>query len=147
MVSRGRGHIVNVGSMAGYVGAPTSAVYCATKFAIQGFTDALRRETLGRGVDVTLVAPGPIKTEFNARVETGAPAETPGALDSGLPPERVALAIKRGLLRPKTPGYQTITVPRIGGFGRLGSVPGIAHATNLATKRDVKKALAERASS
>jgi short-subunit dehydrogenase len=145
MLARGRGHIVNVGSIAGYVAAPTSTVYCATKFAVQGFTDGLRREVHGRGVDVSLVAPGPIKTEFNARMHTGAPADTPGALDSGLPPERVAAAIRKAIARPRTPGYQTITVPRIGGFGRLGAVPGIVHATNLATRGEVRKALADRA--
>src|SRR5215210_763235 len=53
MLERGRGHIVNVGSIAGYVAAPGETVYCATKFAVQGFTDGLRREVAGRGVDVT----------------------------------------------------------------------------------------------
>jgi short-subunit dehydrogenase len=50
MLERRRGHIVNVGSMAGYVAAPGETVYSATKFAVQGFTDGLRREVARRGV-------------------------------------------------------------------------------------------------
>jgi len=142
MLDRRRGHIVNVGSMAGYVAAPGETVYCATKFAVQGFTDGLRREVARRGVQVTLIAPGPIKTEFMARIRTGGPAGEPGALDSGLPPESVAKAIVRALTRERVPGYRTITVPRIGGFGRLGSVPVMTHATDLATRGRARKALA-----
>jgi short-subunit dehydrogenase len=142
MLERSRGHIVNVGSIAGYVAAPGETVYCATKFAVQGFTDGLRREVAGRGVDVTLIAPGPIKTEFMARIRTGQPADEPGALDYGLSPESVARAIVRALTR-RAPGYKTITVPRIGGFSRLGAAPGLARATDLATRSRVRKALAE----
>jgi short-subunit dehydrogenase len=143
MLERGRGHIVNVGSIAGYVAAPGETVYCATKFAVQGFTDGLRREVAGRGVDVTLIAPGPIKTEFMARIRTGEPAEEAGALDYGLSPKSVAKAIVRALTR-RAPGYKTITVPRIGGFSRLGAAPGLARATDLATRGRVRKAMAER---
>jgi short-subunit dehydrogenase len=142
MLERRRGHIVNVGSIAGFVAAPGETVYCATKFAVQGFTDGLRREVARRGVQVTLIAPGPIKTEFMARIRTGEPAGEPGALDYGLPPESVAKAIVRALTRERVPGYQTITVPRIGGFSRLGSAPVMTHATDLATRSRVRKALA-----
>jgi short-subunit dehydrogenase len=123
MLERRRGHIVNVGSIAGYVASPSETVYCATKFAVQGFTDGLRREVAGRGVQVTLIAPGPIKTEFMARIRTGEPAAEPGALDYGLSPDAVAKAIMRALTRERVPGYRTITVPRIGGFSRIGSAP------------------------
>jgi short-subunit dehydrogenase len=139
MLERRRGHIVNIGSIAGYVGVPGEAVYCSTKYAVQGFTDGLRRELLGRGVDVSLIAPGPIKTEFLARATTGEPADEPGALDIGLPSSTVAKAVLRALTRPAF-GYRTITVPRIGGFSRLGSMPLIAHATNLATRRRARGA-------
>ena len=141
MLERGRGHVVNVGSIAGYVSAPGETVYCATNFAVQGFTDGLRREVVRRGVDVTLIAPGPIKTEFMARIRTGEPAGQPGALDYGLPPESVAKAIERALTRTRVPGYRTITVPRIGGFSRLGAAPGLARATDLATRGRVRKAM------
>jgi short-subunit dehydrogenase len=142
MLERRRGHIVNVGSIAGYVAAPGETVYCATKFAVQGFTEGLRREVARRGVKVTLIAPGPIKTEFMARIRTGEPAAEAGALDYGLPPESVAKAIVRALTHERLPGYRTITVPRIGGFSRLGAAPVMTHATDLATRGRVRKALA-----
>jgi short-subunit dehydrogenase len=143
MLARQRGHVVNIGSIAGYVPVPGETVYCATKFAVLGFTDGLRRELHGRGVQVSLIAPGPIKTEFLARATTGAPAAQPGALDYGMPAESVARAVHRALRR-RLPGYRTITVPRIGGWSRLATVPGIAHGTDLATRGRVRKALAER---
>ena len=144
MVERKRGHIVNIGSIAGYVGVPGEAVYCSTKYAVLGFTDGLRRELLGRGVEVSLIAPGPIKTEFLARATTGAPADEPGALDTGLPASTVARAVLRALTR-RLPGYRTITVPRVGGIGRLGSMPLFARATDLATRKRAREAAHARA--
>src|SRR4051794_13991214 len=144
MIERGAGYIVNVGSVSGYVAHPPSTVYSATKFAVQGFTDGLRREVKGRGVDVTLIAPGPIKTEFQARLKTGEPAPEPGALDRGLPPESVAKAILKAITRSKVPGYQTITVPRALGIGRLGSFPLLQRATDVATKGELKRAMEQR---
>jgi short-subunit dehydrogenase len=118
-------------------------VYCSTKYAVQGFTDGLRRELLGRGVDVSLIAPGPIKTEFLARATTGKPADEPGALDMGLPASTVARAVLRALTR-RLPGYRTITVPRIGGWSRLGSLPLMARATDHATRRRAHEAAGAR---
>jgi short-subunit dehydrogenase len=143
MLARTRGHIVNIGSIAGYVGVPAEAVYSATKYFVQGFNDGLRRELRGRGVDVSLIAPGPIKTEFLARATTGAPAAEPGALDRGLPVDTVANAVLRALTR-RFPGYRTITVPRVGGWSRLGSVPGMARLTDLATRGRVRAEIRER---
>jgi len=138
MLERGRGHVVNVGSVAGFVGVPGETVYCTTKFAVQGFTDGLRRELRGRGVDVTLIAPGPIKTEFLARATTGAPAPEPGALDYGMSAEAVARAIRRALTR-RIPGYRTISVPRVLGISRLGSMPGMARLSDLATSKRARQ--------
>ena len=56
MRSRGRGHIVNIGSVAGRAG--TNGMYSASKFGLRGFSLALRRELLGSGVEVSLIAPG-----------------------------------------------------------------------------------------
>jgi short-subunit dehydrogenase len=114
-------------------------VYSATKFAVQGFNDGLRRELRGHGVAVTLIAPGPIKTEFVAREMTGAPAAEPGAMDRGLPVDTVSRAILRALTR-RLPGYRTITVPRIAGWSRLGSMPGWAQLADLATHARVRAA-------
>jgi short-subunit dehydrogenase len=142
MLARGRGHIINVGSVAGFVGVPAEAVYSATKFAVQGFNDGLRRELRGRGIQVSLIAPGPIKTEFVAREKIGGPAAEPGALDHGLPVATVSRAIVRALTR-RLPGYRTITVPRVLSISRLGSLPGMALLTDLSTRGRVRQAIRE----
>ena len=66
--------------------------YCATKFAIVGFTEALRDEVIGRGVRVSLICPGTVDTEFFVKAERG---KMPGAsrLIMAIKPERVAKAI------------------------------------------------------
>jgi len=55
-------HIVNVASMAGYVAAPGLSAYSATKFAVVGFSEALRAEVAGHGIGVTAICPGIINT-------------------------------------------------------------------------------------
>jgi short-subunit dehydrogenase len=65
MLTKGRGQIVNVGSIFGSIGFPYFATYCASKFALRGFSEALRRELTGTGVGVTYVAPRFTKTAFN----------------------------------------------------------------------------------
>lgn len=64
MLERGRGRIVNVGSIAGRIGAPFEAAYSASKFALAGYSEALAVELDGTGVTVSLVNPGPVDTEF-----------------------------------------------------------------------------------
>lgn len=64
MVEQGNGHIVNIASMAGKIATANSSVYAATKFAVIGFSDALRLELANKGVYVTTVNPGPIRTTF-----------------------------------------------------------------------------------
>jgi len=92
MLARRAGTIVNVASIAGIMGYAGMGGYCATKFAIVGFTEALRDEVAGRGVRVALVCPGTTETEFFSRAERG---KMPAAsrLIPGLRPERVARAI------------------------------------------------------
>lgn len=64
MAKAGQGHIVNIASMAGLIASNKSTVYSATKFAVIGFSNALRLELADQGVLVTTVNPGPIKTDF-----------------------------------------------------------------------------------
>ncbi|MBA2569373.1 MAG: SDR family NAD(P)-dependent oxidoreductase, partial [Actinobacteria bacterium] len=59
------GHIVNVGSIAGRQAYENAAVYVASKFAVRGFTYALREDLLGRPIRLTLVDPGLVETEFS----------------------------------------------------------------------------------
>lgn len=65
MIAAGRGQIVNVGSIFGSIGFPCFAAYSASKFALRGFSEALRRELSGSGVTVTYVAPRFTRTDFN----------------------------------------------------------------------------------
>lgn len=65
MIRRGRGQIVNVGSIFGSIGFPCFATYSASKFALRGYSEALRRELAGSGVAVTYVAPRFTRTAFN----------------------------------------------------------------------------------
>jgi len=64
MLDRGSGHIVNVASVAGRIGAPFEAAYSASKFAVVGFTEALAIEVRRRGVGLSMVNPGPVETDF-----------------------------------------------------------------------------------
>jgi short-subunit dehydrogenase len=63
MLARGRGHIVNVASLAGRFATPGTAVYTATKHAVVAFSESLNYDTEGRGVLVTSVNPGLVSTE------------------------------------------------------------------------------------
>lgn len=65
MRERGSGFIINIGSVAGFVANPGTGAYCATKFALEGLTEALRKEVAGMGVNVSMVAPGGMRTDFN----------------------------------------------------------------------------------
>ena len=63
MLARGRGHVVNMGSIAGRFATPGNAIYGATKHAVMGFSEAMNYETEGRNVHVTSVNPGFVDTE------------------------------------------------------------------------------------
>lgn len=64
MVPHKRGHILNVISTASLRGIPTESVYCATKFAVRGFTQGLQEEASPYGVRVTAILPGGVNTAF-----------------------------------------------------------------------------------
>jgi short-subunit dehydrogenase len=67
MQRQGRGVIINVCSIAGKIGAPTTSIYNATKFGLDGFSQALRRELLPQGIHVCVIYPGPTAgTEFGS---------------------------------------------------------------------------------
>jgi NADP-dependent 3-hydroxy acid dehydrogenase YdfG len=64
----GRGDIVNISSVAGRFAFPTGAVYTATKFAVVGFSDTLRRELVRDKIRVILVEPGAVQTELADKI-------------------------------------------------------------------------------
>jgi short-subunit dehydrogenase len=101
MIERGRGHIVNVASMAGKLVIPGMAVYNASKFAAVGLSAAVREEYRDSGVSVTTVLPSAVRT----RLASGVP------LGRGLPtvePEAVARAIVNSVASRRA----EVTVPR-----------------------------------
>ncbi|APB32499.1 short chain dehydrogenase/reductase family oxidoreductase [Gloeomargarita lithophora Alchichica-D10] len=65
MIHRGRGHVVNIGSIAGLAAYPGGNVYCATKAAVRILGDALKQDLLGTPVRVTTINPGLVATEFS----------------------------------------------------------------------------------
>lgn len=64
-VANDRGHIVNLGSVAGRWVYPGGAVYCATKFAVRALSEGLRMDLLGKQIRVTNIDPGMVQTEFS----------------------------------------------------------------------------------
>jgi uncharacterized protein len=71
LLARGRGGIINVASLGGYVPGPNQAAYYASKAYVCSLTEALATENAGRGVRITAVAPGPVATSFHAKMGTG----------------------------------------------------------------------------
>jgi short-subunit dehydrogenase len=86
-MSRHRGGLLNVASIAAFLPGPGMAVYYATKAYVLSFTEALHREFSDRGIKATALCPGPVPTEFQARANMELPA---AAKIIELPPDRVA---------------------------------------------------------
>lgn len=137
MLARGSGHIVNVGSVLGYVAGPPLAVYSATKSAVQGFTDGLRREVLGRGIDVTLITPGAVQgtavLDRAGGVGPGTPVDVLFDV-TGVGPESVAAAIREVLEHPSWLRARARSVPRVVGATRLGTVPVLGRLVDEGTR-------------
>jgi uncharacterized protein len=115
-LSRRRGGILNVASVAGFLPGPGMAVYYATKAYVLSFSEALHHELKSRGVRVTALCPGPVPTEFQARagipeVELPNGQRVPRALGSNSlsrTAEQVAAAGYAGLMRG-----QRVVIPGI----------------------------------
>jgi uncharacterized protein len=104
-LTRHRGGVLNVASIAGFLSGPNMAVYYATKAYVLSFSEALHLELKPRGVRVTVLAPGPVPTEFQARAGLG--GNLPHLLTCT--PEEVARAGYRGLMSGKR-----LVVPGLG---------------------------------
>jgi NADP-dependent 3-hydroxy acid dehydrogenase YdfG len=64
-IANGRGHIVNLGSVAGRWVYPGGAVYCASKFAVRAISEGLRLDLMGKNIRVSNIEPGMVNTEFS----------------------------------------------------------------------------------
>ena len=99
---RDNGHIVNIGSIAGRQAYPNGSSYVTAKFAVRGFTYALREDLLGRPIRITTVDPGLTETEFSL-VRFKGDEERAAAVYRGveaLQPEDIAECILFALTRP-----------------------------------------------
>jgi NAD(P)-dependent dehydrogenase (short-subunit alcohol dehydrogenase family) len=101
MSARGHGRLAMVGSIAGVRGLPYSPAYCMTKAALRSYAESLRGTLQPKGVGVSLICPGFIKTPLNDSIEAAKPLEMSAA--------RAAKIIRRGLER----GRSLIAFPRL----------------------------------
>jgi len=102
MVERGRGHVINIGSIAGHQTYPKGNVYCATKAAVRALSEGLKQDLLGTPVRVSCVDPGLVETEFSLvrfRGEAEKAAKTYEGL-TPLSPEDIADVIYFCATRP-----------------------------------------------
>lgn len=80
MRTRGYGRIINISSIGGIIGLPFQGFYSASKFAVEGFSEALQQEVQDFGIDVIVVEPGDFRTEFtDHRQSAQVPADHPYA--------------------------------------------------------------------
>jgi short-subunit dehydrogenase len=109
MIQRRKGHIINMASIAGLIAPPTYSIYSATKFAVRGFSEALRREVGCYDIHVSVIYPGGVETEFKGHTgikrKTG--ITTPGRMR--LSADQVAEAVWRVVKRPK----KTVVIPSV----------------------------------
>jgi short-subunit dehydrogenase len=98
MIASGAGHIVNISSGAGKIGTLNMAAYCASKFAMNGWAESLYHELKPLGICVSLVCPGPVRTEFNLEFRDSEPKSPPALFVS---PEAVARQVIRAIEQEK----------------------------------------------
>jgi 3-hydroxy acid dehydrogenase / malonic semialdehyde reductase len=96
------GHIVNIGSVAGRQAYANGSLYVASKFAVRGFTYALREDLLGRPIRITTVDPGLVETDFSRVRFRGDEAQASAVYEGveAMQPEDIAECIVFALTRP-----------------------------------------------
>lgn len=114
MLARGSGHIAVTSSVAGKIGSPQRTAYSSAKHAVMGFFDALRTEVGHRGVNITTIIPGYVRTDIavNALTADGTP-RGPGVdeVDGGISPDEAGRMILEGFQK----GVREIPVGAPGG--------------------------------
>ncbi len=105
MIARGRGHIVNISSGAGKIGTLNMAAYCGSKFALNGWSESLYYELKPLGINVTVICPGPVQTDFDREFRDTVPKS---------PPERIvsAAAVCREVIEAIEKNKFEVVMPR-----------------------------------
>lgn len=109
MVARGRGQLVAISSLAAYRGLPKSAAYCGSKAAVSAFFESLRLDLQPKGVDVTIIHPGFIKTPLTA----GRHAQMPFLMELDDAVKKIVRAIEKRRKSYSFP-WQLATIVRAG---------------------------------
>ncbi len=113
MIARGpdkdgsRGHVVNVSSIGGLAALGTAGVYCASKFAVTGLTEALRSDLKPHGIGVSVYCPGPVRTNIT-EAEARRPAEFGGAGYSHVEPRKGAIFSNDSWMDPVEAGERIL---------------------------------------
>lgn len=103
--------IVNIGSILGHRAIPFHAAYCASKFALAGWSESLRAELNPEGIDVLVVSPGTTDTSFTSNLVEKR-ITLPWANGKGVPAKKVAIATRRAMQRGKRE-----IIPNCAGWG------------------------------
>lgn len=115
MVERGRGHVINMGSTAGYITYANGAVYCATKAAEKAISEGLKIDLMGTAVRVTSIDPGMVETEFSEIRFRGDKDRAAKVYQNITPlqPEDIADAIVWAASRPAHVNIHTVVMTTI----------------------------------
>lgn len=128
MIARNRGHIINMGSVAGHYAYQNGTVYCATKAAVKSMTEALKQDLLGTPVRVTSVDPGLVETEFSV-VRFNGDAERASKVYEGVKPmsgDDIAEMIVFAATRPEHININFMVIMSV-----YQSLPTTVHRTGI----------------
>jgi short-subunit dehydrogenase len=106
MIARRSGHIVNISSGAGKIGTLNMAGYCASKFAMNGWSESLYHELIPLGVNVSLICPGPVSTQFSHAFEDSEPKSPPQLFIN-------AAAVSHAVMRAIEKNQVEVVMPRL----------------------------------
>ncbi|UCH65073.1 MAG: SDR family NAD(P)-dependent oxidoreductase, partial [Ignavibacterium sp.] len=118
------GQIINLGSVGGIISMPYTSVYCATKFALRGFTYSVAQELKDTGVSISLISPGPVNTNM-LKLEANHKKTAVAFVSNVINPEQVAESIIKTMSHPKTeviiPSHLSLSAKSLFFFPRIFS--------------------------
>jgi short-subunit dehydrogenase len=135
MRKQGTGTIINVSSVAGFIGVPYMAAYGATKHALNCISKATRAELAGTGVNILNVCPGFVATNFSTNAVRGRDRKKMGGGTRGISTEQVARATLRGYVA----GRREVIVPWFYNLAILASrlFPGVVERSMKSSMRSL----------